>query len=243
MTSRNRRTFCRLIAVLALLVPLSAGGQEAQPSNGDGITVSGSGEVKSKPNVVEISATVSGDAELAADAIVKYRDTKRRGLKAIVVRPFNVTGPRQSKAAGFVMPTFVQQAQAGAPLTVFAGGQQTRAFLAATDLARFLLENLDAAFATGLPIFNVGNPHNTISVLDLAHRIKRLTGSVSRIDFVDGKKIHGELYEEAASVDKLPVLEAARAAGWEPSVDLDTLIRQTIAFYHAHGDMRDDAAA
>jgi nucleoside-diphosphate-sugar epimerase len=170
-------------------------------------------------------------------------NSRRRGLKAIVVRPFNITGPRQSKAAGFVMPTFVQQAQAGTPLTVFAGGQQTRAFLAATDLARFLLENLDAAFATGLPIFNVGNPHNTISVLDLAHRIKRLTGSASRIDFVDGKKIHGELYEEAASVDKLPVLEAARAAGWEPSVDLDTLIRQTIAFYHAHGDMRDDAAA
>ncbi|HEX6023852.1 MAG TPA: SDR family oxidoreductase, partial [Solirubrobacter sp.] len=64
-------------------------------------------------------------------------NSRHRGLRGLVIRPFNVAGPRQSRAGGFVMPTFVQQALAGRPLTVFAGGEQQRAFLSAVDLARF----------------------------------------------------------------------------------------------------------
>ncbi|MEK0085552.1 NAD-dependent epimerase/dehydratase family protein [Benzoatithermus flavus] len=170
-------------------------------------------------------------------------NSRHRGLKGLVIRPFNVTGSRQSKAGGFVMPTFVQQALSGQPITVFAGGRQTRAFLAATDLARFLVEHLDAALASGHGIVNLGNPDNAVSVLELAHRIKRLAGSTSPIVHVDGKAIHGELYEEAASVDKLPVLDAAVAAGWTPRVGLDELIQQTIAFYRSHRDFCADEAA
>src|SRR4051812_36487033 len=50
---------------------------------GEGISVAGSGEVKAKPTTVELNATVSGDAELAADAIVKYRDARRRAVEAL----------------------------------------------------------------------------------------------------------------------------------------------------------------
>ena len=69
------------------------------------------------------------------------------------------------------MPTFVQQALAGQPLTVFAGGLQERAFLSAVDLARFITEHLDAALESGRPIFNLGNPVNATTVWDLAERI------------------------------------------------------------------------
>jgi uncharacterized protein YggE len=48
----------------------------------DGITVSGTGEVRAKPNLVEIDLQNTGMAELSADAIVKYRDNKRRMLQA-----------------------------------------------------------------------------------------------------------------------------------------------------------------
>ena len=68
-------------------------------------------------------------------------NSRHRGLRGFVIRPFNVGGPRQSRAGGFVMPTFVQQAIAGRPLTVFAGGGQERAFLSATDLARFITDH------------------------------------------------------------------------------------------------------
>ena len=76
-------------------------------------------------------------------------NSRHRGLRGFVIRPFNVAGPRQSRAGGFVMPTFVQQALAGRPLTVFAGGGQERAFLSATDLARFITDHADAAFESG----------------------------------------------------------------------------------------------
>ena len=167
-----------------------------------------------------------------------------RGLEAIVVRPFNVTGPRQSRANGFVMPTFVQQAMSQQPLTVFGGGGQRRAFLSATDLSRFVADFAPAAFASRKGIFNVGNPDNVTSILDLADRIKMFCQSRSPITLVDGKSIHGALYEEAASVDKLPVLEAAANVGWQPAIGLDALIHETIHFYtHARDDLADELVA
>lgn len=165
-------------------------------------------------------------------------NSTKRGLRGIIIRPFNVTGPRQSSAGGFVMPTFVQQAQAGQPITVFAGGEQTRAFLSATDLCRFLVEFMDKAIASPHYIFNVGNPDNTISMRNLGFRIKEMTGSTSEVVDADAKKIHGELYEEALSIHKIPVLANARSVGWEPRVTLEELIRETIEFYGSHKDLR-----
>lgn len=162
----------------------------------------------------------------------------KRGLRAIAIRPFNVTGPRQSKAGGFVMPTFVQQGLEGQPMTVFHTGEQTRAFLAATDLTRFLVDYMDAALASGELVFNVGNPANRIGVRALADRINARLGSPSTVIFADAKKIHGELYEEAVSIHKTPVIDRARALGWAPKVDLDALIDETIAFYRQYEDMR-----
>jgi uncharacterized protein YggE len=90
MNSENRRTLRRstlttLFCAFALAVSAVAARGEDQPSTGggEGISVAGSGVVKAKPKVVEINATVTGDAELAADAIVKYRDARRRAVDAL----------------------------------------------------------------------------------------------------------------------------------------------------------------
>ena len=104
-------------------------------------------------------------------------NSKDRGLRSATIRPFNVAGPRQSRFGGFVMPTFVQQALQGRPLTVFASGKQKRAFLSVTDLCRFVTDHLtDEAFANP-KVYNVGNPGNTTEVYALAERIKDMTGS------------------------------------------------------------------
>lgn len=55
----------------------------AAPAGGEGISVSGVAEAKGKPTLVEIGTTVAGDSELAADAIVKYRDARRRAVEAL----------------------------------------------------------------------------------------------------------------------------------------------------------------
>ena len=87
-------------------------------------------------------------------------NSRHRGLRGLVIRPFNVAGPRQSRAGGFVMPTFVQQALAGRPLTVFAGGEQERAFLSRRSTSRASSPStLDAGARVRRPIFNLGNPH------------------------------------------------------------------------------------
>ncbi len=158
-------------------------------------------------------------------------NSRHRGLRGIVIRPFNVTGPRQSERGGFVMPTFVQQALAGEDLTVFATGEQLRAFLSVTDLTRFITDHMDDALETGDLVYNIGNPHNKISVRGLADRIKETTGSSSAVIYADAKKIHGDLYEEAESFEKTPVLGAALKVGWKPEVGLDALIQETIDYY------------
>jgi nucleoside-diphosphate-sugar epimerase len=166
-------------------------------------------------------------------------NSRHRGLRGFVIRPFNVAGPRQSRAGGFVMPTFVQQALAGRPLTVFAGGGQERAFLSATDLARFVTEHAEEAFESERPIFNLGNAANRTTVWNLAEQIVERLGSDSPIEHADARLIHGPLYEEAESIQKVPVLDAAAAVGWTPQITLDELIDETARFYQHRDDARD----
>ena len=164
----------------------------------------------------------------------------RCGLRAFVIRPFNVAGARQSQAGGFVMPTFVQQALAGQPITVFGTGQQVRSFTSASDLSRFLTDFWDAALESGAHVFNIGNPSNRSTIEALAYRVRDLLNSDSPIISIDGKEIHGPMYEEAESFEKVPVLGAALKLGWEPRVGLDELIIETASYYQTSGDYREE---
>ncbi len=179
-------------------------------------------------------------AKCLTEAIVA--NSMHRGLRAIVIRPFNVTGPRQSEMGGFVVPTFVQQALVGDDITVFATGEQLRAFLSVSDLTRFILEHMDDALESGNMIYNIGNPDNNITVRGLADLVKEMTNSDSEVVYADAKKIHGELYEEAESFEKTPVLANAPAVGWKPSVDLRDLIQETIEYYRPIVEARQAAS-
>jgi nucleoside-diphosphate-sugar epimerase len=165
-------------------------------------------------------------------------NARARGLPGIIIRPFNVTGARQSARGGFVMPTFVQQALAGEPLTVFEGGDQVRAFTAVADLARFCTDYLSAAFASDKVVFNIGNPANQTTINDLAIQVRDLAGSTSPIQQVDPQTIQGPLYEPAASKRKIPALRHATDLGWQPEIGLEALITATITYYRHHPDSR-----
>lgn len=150
-----------------------------------------------------------------------------KDLRFISLRPFNVTGPRQTAAKGFVLPTFVEQAQAGDPLTVFEDGKQERAFTSVYDVARFIARTITER-NFDRRAYNVGNPDNRTTVLGLAKRVLEQTGSASEITFTTGKAVHGEGYEEAEGIVKVPNIARARSAGWSPRDSLDSLIRKTI---------------
>src|SRR6185295_8042087 len=70
----------------------------------------------------------------AIDEYLALAYWKERRLPVTVVRLFNTVGPRQTARYGMVLPTFVQQALAGRPITVYGDGQQSRSFTYVEDM-------------------------------------------------------------------------------------------------------------
>lgn len=83
MTQQSKRTITVAATAFALAAAMgmAEAGSESAPAS-SGITVNGVGTVRARPTVVEVTGTVAGEAELAADARVKYRDNKKKALAA-----------------------------------------------------------------------------------------------------------------------------------------------------------------
>ena len=159
-------------------------------------------------------------AKLAAETAI-INSSRIRGLSAVIARPFNVAGPRQSPKGGFVLPRFIGQALSGEPLTVFGNGSALRAFTHVADMA----SGLRAVMAGGSSgeAYNIGNGDNKISISALADKVIALLSSTSPKIFVDPKTIYGPLYEEAN--DKFPdALKATAHLGWCPTRTIDETI-------------------
>src|SRR5574341_225466 len=95
---------------------------------------------------------------------------REHGIDVRIVRIFNTYGPRNRVNDGRVVPTFINQALRGEPLTVFGEGQQTRSFQYVDDLIEGIRRLMDAQF--NLPV-NIGNP-NEMTILEFARLILRL---------------------------------------------------------------------
>ena len=137
-----------------------------------------------------------------------------------IVRPFNVAGPGQRAEGGFVVPRFLGQARDGLPLTVYAPGTQLRAFTHVLDI-------VDGIVRAGRPgvagEWNLGNPDNACTVLELAREVIEVTGSDAGFRIVDPRELWPGFAE---APDKVPDPSAAmRDLGWRPTRDrLQTII-------------------
>lgn len=144
-------------------------------------------------------------------------------LDAITIRPFNVAGVRQSGVGGFVLPRFIGQAMIGRALTVFGDGGQIRAFTDARDIVSGM-QFLANKGESGRP-YNVGNPDNRVTILELAQMVVSAAGSSSEINLVDPKNIYGDAYAEAD--DKFPDAGRLMTLGWTPQYSLADMVRST----------------
>jgi len=143
------------------------------------------------------------------------------GLPAVTVHPFNVYGPRQ--VGGGAIRAFIEAALAGEDLTVRGDGSQIRAWCFVDDMVAGVLACLERPEAVG-QAFNIGNPRSSVTIFDLAQRIKRLTGAPGEIVFAPLGYTDVEL--------RIPNVEKARELlGWEPRVELDEGLQRTIAWY------------
>lgn len=72
-----------IFRALALFITIALTSAASLAQQQTGITVNAQGQAKGKPSLVELQAQIGGEAELTADAIVKYRDARKRALEAI----------------------------------------------------------------------------------------------------------------------------------------------------------------
>ncbi len=153
---------------------------------------------------------------------------KEKKLPVVVVRLFNTVGPRQTGQYGMVLPTFVRQALAGSPITVFGDGTQSRSFTDVSDVVRALVTLASEPRAVG-EVFNIGNT-GEISIRDLADRVKAATGSQSPIQLIPYDQAYEEGFEDMPR--RVPDLSKLRnLIGYEPEVGLDEIIEGVIEYF------------
>jgi UDP-glucose 4-epimerase len=166
----------------------------------------------------------------AIDEFLALAYWKERKLPVVVVRLFNTVGPRQTGRYGMVLPTFVRQALAEQPITVYGDGTQSRCFGYVGDVVGALAKLVQSPGAVG-EVFNVGNDQET-SIRALAERIKAMTGSGSPIVTVPYDQAYEAGFEDMAR--RIPDLTKIRAAvGYEPRVQLDQILAEVIEYQRA----------
>ena len=148
------------------------------------------------------------------------------GLDVRIVRIFNTFGPRMRPNDGRAIPTFIRQALKGEPITVAGDGSQTRSVCYVDDLIDGLLRLLRSEL-TG-PV-NIGNPHE-LSMLTLAQKVRDLTGSNSKITFIDRPT-------DDPTVRQPDITLASSQLGWQPQIDLDTGLARTIDWFRSHPEL------
>ena len=121
---------------------------------------------------------------------------------------------------GRAIPNFITQALEGRPITVFGTGSQTRSFCYVDDLVQGIKKLL---FSSLQGPVNIGNP-NEMTMLELAKRIVKITGSKSEIIF--------EPLPQDDPRQRCPDISQAKAKlGWEPKVPLEEGLQKTIAYF------------
>ncbi|MEV0639319.1 UDP-glucuronic acid decarboxylase family protein [Streptomyces sp. NPDC050619] len=173
--------------------------------------------------------SVYDEAKRFSEALtMAYR--RHRGVDAKIVRIFNTFGPRMRPDDGRVIPTFIRQALAGAPITVTGDGSQTRSLCYVDDLVDGLTRMLDSDH--GGPV-NLGNPHE-VSVLELARWIIELTGSSSEITLIPRP-------EDDPERRRPDITAAGELLGWKPTTPVEQGLRDTITDFRSRLNLVDRA--
>ena len=148
---------------------------------------------------------------------------RQNGVKIKIVRIFNTYGPRMNAGDGRVVSNFIVQALKGDDITIYGDGNQTRSFQYVDDLVEGMVRMMSTGNEFPGPV-NLGNP-NEFTMLELATRIKDITGSSSRIVFMP-------LPEDDPRQRQPDITLAGKMlGGWKPEVQLQEGLEKTIAYF------------
>ncbi len=151
------------------------------------------------------------------------------GLETVVLRYFNIFGPRQDPNSQYsaVVPRFIAAALQGEPPTIYGDGSQTRDFVHVANVvhANLLAARAPAERVVG-QVINVGCAQS-VSVNDLWEQIREHAGVPVLPRYAEGRP--GEVHDSLASIDKARAL-----VEYQPVVDFREGLRQTVAYYRDH---------
>jgi dTDP-glucose 4,6-dehydratase len=147
---------------------------------------------------------------------------RQQGVDTHIVRIFNTYGPRMRPNDGRAIPTFMRQALADQPLTVFGDGSQTRSFCYVSDLIEGFLRLIACDHHT--PV-NLGNP-GEYTILQLAEAVIAATGSRSEV-------VYEALPADDPQVRRPDITLATTLLGWAPTVGLEEGLQLTLGAHRA----------
>ena len=140
----------------------------------------------------------------------------------VIFRFFNVVGPGQLGDYGMVLPRFINAAKNNEDLVVYGHGQQVRSFCHVDDAVEYM-RRLETTYGE---IFNLGTGE-PITILELAHKVKELSGSQSNITLVPYKEAfsdqHGDIIKRVPILTKLKYF-----SGYMPAHDIETIIKDML---------------
>ncbi|HLI64264.1 MAG TPA: GDP-mannose 4,6-dehydratase [Terriglobales bacterium] len=161
----------------------------------------------------------------AIDEFLAIAYWKEQKVPTVIARLFNTVGPRQTGRYGMVIPNFVTQALTGADIRVFGDGTQSRCFTHVSDAVDALVDIAAHPDANG-EVYNVGGNHE-ITILDLAKKIKKMTGSDSRIVLVPYSTAYEEGFEDMQR--RVPdITKLHELTGYTPKVSLEESLASII---------------
>ena len=167
-------------------------------------------------------------------ALAYWREKK---LPTTIVRLFNTVGPRQTGRYGMVIPTFVRQALAGRPITVYGNGKQTRCFGYVGDVVGALIKLMDRLDSVG-QVYNIGS-NEEISIFKLAEKVKELTNSESEIVFIPYDVAYEEGFEGMPR--RVPdITKINELVGFRPGMTLEGILQSVISFHSGRPSSLDD---
>ena len=160
-----------------------------------------------------------------ADELMVLSYTFQKGIFGTIARIFNTIGINQSPAYGMVVPSFLKQALAGEPITIYGDGLQSRSFCNVADTVKALDLLLESSESKG-KIVNVGN-NLEHSILDLAKTILRITKSKSEIRFISYREAYGVEFKDVRR--RCPDLQLLQQmTGFIPTIPLEQTLQEII---------------
>jgi UDP-glucose 4-epimerase len=165
-------------------------------------------------------------ASKALDEFMALSFWKEKKLPVVVARFFNTVGPRQTGRYGMVLPSFVQQALAEEPITVYGTGQQSRCFCDVRDCVQAVLRLIGNDQAVG-EVVNIGSTEE-VSIEALAHLVKQRTTSNSPVTHIPYDQAYEPGFEDM--LRRVPSLEKLeQLTGFRPATPLVEIVDRVIA--------------